>query len=1002
MMTNYFSPGQKPHRVNVMRWLAVALALFGVWHEPAAAMSQAPVELLMSLGQTAQRSDAEDFDLYIVQLHDPPLPIHVAHLQAQAAAADQMTEMRKLDMESDVSRAYLDYLDASHQATLSAIETRLQRKVEPVFRYRLAFNGFAIRLSADEAASLQGIPEIARVQRDDESQFQTDFGPAQMGAPALWDGSALAGVETRGEGVVIGVIDSGINYQHPSFADVGADGYNHVNPRGRFYGVCDPATGAPYCNYKLIGVYDFTNTTGGLDDNGHGSHIAAIAAGNFVDARYPAPNGPLRRMSGVAPHANLIVYKTSVNNSSAHTRVLAAYEQAIADGVDVLNYSISGQAISFWRHAIAQAQLSAHAAGIVVAAAAGNAGPFSSAHMNAMPWVMAVGATTHQRTMPNRLTNLSGGVAPPLDLQGAGQAPAYGPAPIAHAANVGDPYCSQPFAAGVWAQGTIVVCDRGVVPLENKAANIKAGGAAYFVLANTQEWGEATLAFQPDFALPMVHLGYAASQSLREWLASGGNHRAAITAPTETLDPAFADRVAWFSSRGPNPLHPGVLKPDLTAPGASILAANFAATPQSTNVYTIKSGASMATPHAAGAAALLIALHSDWSPAAIQSVLMSTARHSLLLEDGRTRSTPFDEGAGRIDLPSAVRAGLFLDEQVGVFQAADPDFGGQPRTLNLASLADGQCTPRCEWTRTLTSAVQVTVTWRISATASPALTVTVTPTSFTLPPGAAQVITVAASLESVSDSAWRFGMVTMTPAASEIANAHLPLAVRRLHTVYLPTVAGGSGAGWVTIVREDFETDFPSPGWEQQEQGWMRRNCLPYRGAYSGWAVGEGDNGGAMPCGAHYPNNASSALVYGPFSLADADDAVIELAYWTNTEAVNDWLFWGVSTDQVNFYGRRNWGDSGGWKTAVFDLTDVFTLGDLRGEPRVWFMLRFWSNRTLNFPGGAYVDDIVIRKYVAPSVLAQRKAGGQGECDEQTETSLAQRSACAQSIWQTR
>lgn len=990
----------------------VALVLIGLW--PPMKLSardaldtgsmQASARQLRSFDQTIKSSDEEAGDLYIVQLYDPPLPIHIARLLVQTATAGQTPAMRKLDMESDVSRAYLFHLDARHRAALDAIETRLHRQVEPVFRYRLAINGFAVRLSSDEATALQSLPEIAQVQRDEVSELQTDFGPAQMGAPALWDGSALAGVQTRGEGVVIGVIDSGVNYQHPSFADVGADGYNHVNPRGRFYGVCNPTTGAPYCNDKLIGVYDFTNTTGGLDDDGHGSHIAAIAAGNFVDVHYPPPNGPLRRLSGVAPHANLIVYKTSVNGGNAHSLVLAAYEQAIADGVDVLNYSISGQPISFWRHAIAQAQLSAHAAGIVVAAAAGNAGPFSSAHMNAMPWVMTVGAATHPRAMPNRLVDLSGGsTPPPIGLQGAAQAPAYGPAPISHAMTAGDPYCTQPFPAETWAPGTIVVCDRGAVLLENKAANIKAGGAAYFVLANTQEWGEATLAFQPAFALPMVHLGYTAGQSLRGWLATGEGHRATITAPTEILDAAFADRVAWFSSRGPNPLYSEVFKPDLLAPGASILAADFAATPQTTNVYAIKSGTSMATPHAAGAAALLIALHPDWSPAAVQSVLMSTARYNLLLEDGRTGSTPFDEGAGRIDLPSAVRAGLFLDEQVAAFQAADPDFGGKPDALNLASLADGQCTPRCEWVRTLTSAAQMTVTWSLSTTAAPGLTVTVAPISFTLPPGASQVITMAASLESGADSAWRFGRVTLTPAASEIASAHLPLAVRRLHTVYLPAVAGGGNVGWVTILHEDFESSFPSLGWEQQGRGWMRRNCLPHRGVYSGWAVGEDNNGAPTPCGANYPNNVSSALVYGPFSLADADDAVIELTYWTNTEAVNDWLFWGVSIDQVNFFGRRNWGDSGGWKNAVFDLTDVFTLGDLRGEPRVWFMVRFWSNQTLNFPGGAYVDDIVIRKYVAPPVLAQRKAGGQGECDKHTEEiPLVQRSACAQSIWQTR
>ncbi|MCC9078937.1 S8 family serine peptidase [Litorilinea aerophila] len=936
-----------------------------------------PLDGALPRAMAATLAEQESPTIFIVQLQEPPLPLYLGQFPGLAATANEVTGRRRLNLESATSQAYLNYLTLSQEAALSTMETRLQRTLKPIFQYRLAVNGFALQLTPAEAALIQTLPGIARVQPEGVSESLTDFGPNQMGAPALWDGSAVAGVGTLGEGVIIGIIDSGINYRHPSFADVGADGYNHTNPRGRFYGVCHPVTGAPYCNDKVIGIYDFTGTTGGLDDDGHGSHIAATAAGNFVDIHYPAPNGPLRRLSGVAPHANLMIYKTSVNNRSSDSAILAAYEQAIADGVDVLNYSISGQGITFWRHAVAQAQLSAHAAGIVVAAAAGNAGPFSSAHMNAMPWVMAVGATTHHRAMPNQLTGLTGGnTAPPSSLWGTGQGPAYGPAPIVHARTAGDPYCAQPFPANTWTQGEIVVCDRGMVALEVKAANLKAGGASYFVLANTPEWGEATLHYQPGFALPVVHLGYHNSQTLRDWLAAGSNHRGSISAPTEILDPAFADRVTWFSSRGPNPVVADILKPDLAAPGAYILAADLA-TAQEAETYAIKSGTSMATPHAAGAAALLIALHPNWSPAAIQSVLMSTARHGLLLEDGSTASTPFDEGGGRINLPAAAQAGLYLDETAARFQAADPDFGGTPRTLNLASLTNGQCSPRCRWTRTVTSAAAISVTWQISTTAMPEVQVTTVPTSFVLSPGASQVITVDAVVSAGPGSQWYFGAITLTPAIPALAPAHLPLAIRQLHAVYLPAVTAATEGGWVTILREDFEGDFPGSSWKVADPGWARRNCLPYHGSFSGWAVGQ-EGSSSLPCHAAYPNNAFSEVVYGPFSLTDAADAKVELAYWTNTEGANDVLFWGASVDQVNFYGRRNWGTTNGWQTATFDLTDVFTLGDLRGQPRVWFALQFWSDGAGNLPAGAYVDDVVIRKYITPASAADTRRPGDG------------------------
>jgi C1A family cysteine protease len=176
--------------------------------------------------------------------------------------------------------------------------------------------------------------------------------------------------------------------------------------------------------------------------------------------------------------------------------------------------------------------------------------------------------------------------------------------------------------------------------------------------------------------------------------------------------------------------------------------------------------------------------------------------------------------------------------------------------------------------------------------------------------------------------------------------------------------------GWVSILEEDFEGSFPGP-WTVVdsrsgfgEYKWGQRDCRRYHGGYAGWAVGAGANGSALSCGANYPDYASSWMVYGPFSLARATDADLRFKLWLNSESGADKIFWGASTDGEEFYGWMYSGDSGGWADALLDLTDIYILGDLLGEPEVWIAFAFDSDFSVNYPEGAYVDDIVLRKYV--------------------------------------
>ncbi len=187
----------------------------------------------------------------------------------------------------------------------------------------------------------------------------------------------------------------------------------------------------------------------------------------------------------------------------------------------------------------------------------------------------------------------------------------------------------------------------------------------------------------------------------------------------------------------------------------------------------------MSSPHVAGAAALLKAVHPTWTPAEIQSALMSTALNaSVVKEDGVTDADPFDMGAGRIDLSVAARAGFVLNETQANYLDADPFFDGDPTKINQASLADNSCVAICSWTRRLKSTASTPVTWTTSSTVPTSMTFTVTPSSFTLNPGATRVLTFTANIGTLPTGDWAFGQVTFTPNTTTTVKAHFPIAIQ--------------------------------------------------------------------------------------------------------------------------------------------------------------------------------------------------------------------------------
>ncbi|MBN1656908.1 MAG: S8 family serine peptidase, partial [Anaerolineae bacterium] len=454
----------------------------------------APVGAVPAPDRTGLTPDTGEAGVYIVRFEGASLASYEGGIPGLEATSPAVTGEAKLDVKSPASVAYLDYLANRHAQFIAAMERTLDRSVEVLFRYDAVLNGMAVRMTGQEAAQVAALPGIVDVQIETIEYPDTDVGPTWIGAPGIWDGSAVpGGIGTEGEGVIVGVIDTGINHDHPSFADVGGDGYDHTNPwgSGTYVGYC--VTDDPnFCNDKLIGAWNFAGD-GPEDTDGHGSHTSSTAAGNHITATITTPSGYVVEspISGVAPHANIIMYDACIT-SCPGSALLASAQQALLDGVDAINYSISG-GNNPYGDSVELAFLDLNTAGVFVSTSAGNAGPGAATVAHRSAWVSTVAAATHNRLYSNALVNMTGGGTPPADIDGQSISTGVGPAPIVYAGDYGDPLCGSPFAPGTWTN-EIVVCDRGTYGRVEKGANVLAGGADGYVLANDAASGDSLVA----------------------------------------------------------------------------------------------------------------------------------------------------------------------------------------------------------------------------------------------------------------------------------------------------------------------------------------------------------------------------------------------------------------------------------------------------------------------------------------------------------------------------
>jgi len=584
--------------------------------------------------------DVASNTLYIVQMADLPVAAYAGGITGLPAT--RPGRGRKFDPDTaDVSN-YAGYLDSRHGQAVGRVGGR------KVYDYKYGFNGFAAELTEAQAEALRGEAGVLSVLKDELQTMNTSLTPSFLGLTApggLWD--QLGGVDRAGEDIIIGVIDSGIWPESESFSDrTGTNGngskggklsYHHIPG---WHGKCTPgeAFNASMCNQKLIGARRYNAAWGGdaaieaqrpweftspRDYNGHGTHTSSTAGGNH-DVTLTGPAAIFGKASGMAPRARIAMYKAlwstqdGATASGFNSDLVAAIDQAVADGVDVINYSISGTTTNFL-DPVEISFLFAADAGVFVAASAGNNGPTTGTVAHPSPWITTVAAGTHNRTGAGSVT-LGNGVT----VNGASLATAVGPAPFIDSVNAGLPGADatavslcftaadnggKPVLDPAKVAGKIVLCDRGVNARVAKSQAVKDAGGVGMVLVNV-----TPNSLNADFHfVPTVHVADTARAALKAYAATTG--ATARIAQSTILFNVPAPQTAAFSSRGPLTAGGGdLLKPDIIAPGQDIIAAVAPTPPNAGFSFNSYTGTSMSSPHVAGLAALLKNLHPDWTP----------------------------------------------------------------------------------------------------------------------------------------------------------------------------------------------------------------------------------------------------------------------------------------------------------------------------------------------------------------------------------------------------
>jgi subtilisin family serine protease len=597
--------------------------------------------------------------------------------------------------------------EASMQNYINAVKSKQAKivssvgDIEMLNSYIHSFNGFSALLTPGQVKKLKAHPQVINIFADRLEKPQSVNTADALGLTSV-NGQHSFGI--KGDDIIIGVIDTGIWPEHPSFADDGS--YSPATSLG-WRGVCDAGEEAESnsfkCNNKLIGARFFADGFGlnnistalgefvsPRDADGHGTHTSSTAAGN-EDVQASITGRQIGAISGVAPRARIAMYKTCWNSrkvgrlfetsSGCFTSDnMAAIDAAVADGVDVINYSISGPATI--NDPVYIAALNASQAGIFFAAAAGNSGPTFGSVSNIAPWQTTVGAATFDtvRTsvdVERSITVLVDGVENETFNSVSGIITSK---VGSNEALVGAPVLASPVLVcddlnnAEALKGNIAVIGRRGCPFLDKLVRLKNAGAIAVIIVTDDRPVLAINANEIVDGLPTRMVEREPGLRLVEHINGESDVTLVLESiPTFTETVISGDAIRDFSGRGANRQSLDILKPDIAAPGNSVLAATSPDQLQIPNNvdgenFAFISGTSMASPHVAGIAALIMQEHPEWSPAQIKSAIMTTSRQNLENHTGQDAG-PHEFGAGHVVPLSANNPGLTYDANIGDYLA---------------------------------------------------------------------------------------------------------------------------------------------------------------------------------------------------------------------------------------------------------------------------------------------------------------------------------------------
>ena len=778
---------------------------------------------------------------YIVVMKADPLASYEGDVKGLKAT--KPAEGEQLETQSKDSLRYVEHLQTEQTDLVTQVG------ITPDTTYQVALNGFSADLTGEQVDKLRASKDVFGVFPDEirhpVAQTSTDFlglGDDRKGRGGVWQ--QTGGVDKAGEGVVVGVIDTGIAPEHPSFEGKKLKKQKKQQSRHKgnqpysdgTYVYFDKSDGGQFrsamvegqdwdkkdYSSKLIGgqyfykgaeasgfdfQYDYLSPR---DGDGHGSHTASTAAGNFkVKATVEGVN--LGTVSGVAPASKVAAYKAcyvgpdttvTTDDVCALSDLVAAIDQAVADGVDVINYSIGGGAASTVLAPEDIAFFNAAAAGVFVAVSAGNDGPDPVTADHASPWYTTVAASTiptWEGTVQFKGFEQAGAsVSVPFGKTVKGPSIYAGDA--AKAGAVDAKLCLPGTLDPAKVKGHIVVCDRGNNARAEKSQVVKDAGGIGMVLVNVPGGSDS---LDNDFhAVPTVHLSSVHRAAVLAYVQGGKDRPITLVGENTTDVTTPTPQIAGFSSRGPM-LADGsdVMKPDVAAPGVAILAATHNA-PGEKLTFGILSGTSMASPHVAGLGALYLGEKPRATPAEVKSAMMTTA-YDTVLPDGSKNTNPFEQGAGQVEPKRYLNPGLlylsgvkdwaaFLDGKgLSDFPGIDPIDGSN---LNQASISIGSLASAQKVTRSVTSTEKGVFTAKATV---PGVNVKVEPAQLTFDkPGQTKTFTVTFDNASAPVEQWATGSLVWKSKKNTVRS---PIAVFPV-TADAPAEVTGTGVDGSTTV----------------------------------------------------------------------------------------------------------------------------------------------------------------------------------------------------------